>query len=149
MVANRRKFRRASAGGWTILQRSAYVSRIVPRTDRSVAGEAMAVKADAGRSRAVRVRAEAVSHRFGDFSALNNISLEIPAGQFVTLLGPSGSGKTTLLRIIAGLLRPRAGRIFIGERDVTRLPADKREIGFVFQNYALFPHLTVFENVAF
>ncbi len=105
--------------------------------------------ADTGRSRAVRVRAEAVSHRFGDFPALNNVSLEVPAGQFVTLLGPSGSGKTTLLRILAGLLRPRSGRILIGERDVTRLPADKREIGFVFQNYALFPHLSVFENVAF
>lgn len=109
----------------------------------------MALSADRGRSRAVRVRAEAVSHRFGDFPALNNVSLEIPAGQFVTLLGPSGSGKTTLLRILAGLLRPRSGRIFIADRDVTRLPADKREIGFVFQNYALFPHLTVFENVAF
>ena len=109
----------------------------------------MALDGDLGRSRAVRVRAEAVSHRFGDVPALNSVSLEIPAGQFVTLLGPSGSGKTTLLRILAGLLRPRSGRIFIGERDVTRLPADKREIGFVFQNYALFPHLTVFENVAF
>jgi putative spermidine/putrescine transport system ATP-binding protein len=109
----------------------------------------MALDGDPGRSRAVLVRAEAVSHRFGDFPALNGVSLEIPAGQFVTLLGPSGSGKTTLLRILAGLLRPRSGRIFIGDRDVTRLPADKREIGFVFQNYALFPHLTVFENVAF
>jgi ABC-type Fe3+/spermidine/putrescine transport system ATPase subunit len=109
----------------------------------------MALDGDPGRSRAVLVRAEGVSHRFGDFPALNGVSLEIPAGQFVTLLGPSGSGKTTLLRILAGLLRPRSGRIFIGDRDVTRLPADKREIGFVFQNYALFPHLTVFENVAF
>jgi spermidine/putrescine ABC transporter ATP-binding subunit len=109
----------------------------------------MALSADRRRSRAVRVRAETVSHRFGDFPALNNVSLEIPAGQFVTLLGPSGSGKTTLLRILAGLLRPRSGRILIGDRDVTRVPADKREIGFVFQNYALFPHLTVFENVAF
>lgn len=109
----------------------------------------MALDADLGRSQAVRVRADAVSHRFGDVSALNSVSLEIPAGQFVTLLGPSGSGKTTLLRILAGLLRPRSGRIFLGERDVTRLPADKRDMGFVFQNYALFPHLTVFENVAF
>ncbi len=114
-----------------------------------MAEEALPLKADARLSRAVTVRADAVSHRFGDYPALNNVSLEIPAGQFVTLLGPSGSGKTTLLRILAGLLRPRSGRIFIGERDVTRLPADKRDIGFVFQNYALFPHLTVFENVAF
>ncbi|HXP73248.1 MAG TPA: ABC transporter ATP-binding protein [Stellaceae bacterium] len=104
---------------------------------------------DLGRSRPVRVRAENVWHRFADFVALRGVSIEIPAGQFVTLLGPSGSGKTTLLRIISGLLRPQSGRIFIGDRDVTRLPADKREIGFVFQNYALFPHLTVFENVAF
>ena len=111
--------------------------------------ETLPLKADIGHARAVTVRADAVSHRFGDYAALRNVSLEIPAGQFVTLLGPSGSGKTTLLRILAGLLRPRSGRIFIGERDVTRLPADKRNIGFVFQNYALFPHLTVFENVAF
>ena len=104
---------------------------------------------DLGRSQPVRVRVENVWHRFADFVALRGVSIEIPAGQFVTLLGPSGSGKTTLLRIISGLLRPQSGRIFIGDRDVTRLPADKREIGFVFQNYALFPHLTVFENVAF
>jgi spermidine/putrescine ABC transporter ATP-binding subunit len=99
--------------------------------------------------RAVEVRAENVWHKFGDFIALRGVSLDIVAGHFLTLLGPSGSGKTTLLRIIAGLLKPQAGRIFINGRDVTRLPADKREIGFVFQNYALFPHLTVFENIAF
>jgi len=99
--------------------------------------------------RAVAVRAADVWHSFGDFVALQGVSLEVPPGEFVTLLGPSGSGKTTLLRIISGLLRPRSGQIFIGKADVTRLPADKREIGFVFQNYALFPHLTVFENVAF
>ena len=99
--------------------------------------------------RAVAVRAADVWHSFGDFVALKGVSLEVPPGEFVTLLGPSGSGKTTLLRIISGLLRPRSGQIFIGKADVTRLPADKREIGFVFQNYALFPHLTVFENVAF
>ena len=101
------------------------------------------------RPRAVEVRAENVWHKFGDFVALRGVSLDIAAGHFMSLLGPSGSGKTTLLRIIAGLLRPHAGRIFINGRDVTRLPADKREIGFVFQNYALFPHLTVFENIAF
>ncbi len=77
------------------------------------------------------------------------MNLEVRQGEFVTLLGPSGSGKTTLLRIIAGLLRPTHGRVFIGERDITFLDSRKRAIGFVFQNYALFPHLTVFENVAF
>jgi ABC-type Fe3+/spermidine/putrescine transport system ATPase subunit len=88
-------------------------------------------------------------HRFRDFVALRGVSLNVRPGEFVTLLGPSGSGKTTLLRIIAGLIRPTAGRVVIGGRDVTRLSADKRSIGFVFQNYALFPHLTVFGNVAF
>lgn len=104
---------------------------------------------DKSRPRAVSVRAENIWHKFGNFVALKGVSLDIAPGQFVSLLGPSGSGKTTLLRIIAGLLNPRTGRVFIDGRDVTRLPADKREIGFVFQNYALFPHLTVFENVAF
>jgi ABC-type Fe3+/spermidine/putrescine transport system ATPase subunit len=101
------------------------------------------------RPRAVEVRTENIWHKFGEFVARRGVSLDITAGRFMSLLGPSGSGKTTLLRIIAGLLRPHAGRIFINGRDVTRLPADKREIGFVFQNYALFPHLTVFENIAF
>lgn len=109
------------------------------------------MEVDSGRvhTRAVQVRAEAVSHRFGDVVALKTVTVDIEPGVFLSLLGPSGSGKTTLLRIIAGLLRPSTGRIFIGEREVTRLPADKRDIGFVFQNYALFPHLSVFENVAF
>jgi putative spermidine/putrescine transport system ATP-binding protein len=109
----------------------------------------MPVDGGSFRAGAVEVRAENVWHKFGDFVALRGVSLNVAAGQFVTLLGPSGSGKTTLLRIISGLLSPRGGRIFINGRDVTRLPADKRDIGFVFQNYALFPHLTVFENIAF
>jgi ABC-type Fe3+/spermidine/putrescine transport system ATPase subunit len=100
-------------------------------------------------TRGVPVRAENIRHTFGEFAALKGVSLDIGPGQFVSLLGPSGSGKTTLLRIIAGLLTPRSGHVFIDERDVTRIPADKRKIGFVFQNYALFPHLNVFENVAF
>lgn len=100
-------------------------------------------------SRGVPVRAENIRHSFGEFAALKGVSLDVEPGKFLSLLGPSGSGKTTLLRIIAGLLTPRSGRVFIGNRDVTRLPADKRQIGFVFQNYALFPHLNVFENVAF
>jgi iron(III) transport system ATP-binding protein len=77
------------------------------------------------------------------------VSLEVPAGSLMTLLGPSGCGKTTCLRMVAGFATPDAGRIWIGNRDVTRLPANHRNIGFVFQNYALFPHLSVFENVAY
>jgi len=90
-----------------------------------------------------------VCKRFGDVSALDHVSLTVAPGEFFTLLGPSGCGKTTLLRIIAGLELADAGRIFSGGTDITRLPAIKRQINTVFQSYALFPHLTVFENVAF
>ena len=90
-----------------------------------------------------------VAHRFRDVVAVDGVSIDVKAGDFVTLLGPSGSGKTTLLRIIAGLTQPTRGRILIQGRDVTEVPTQKRGVGFVFQNYALFPHLTVFENVAY
>src|SRR5262245_31099910 len=90
-----------------------------------------------------------VSKRFGDFIALDRISLEVPEGGLVALLGPSGSGKTTLLRVIAGLEVPDEGSIHYGEENVTNLPARQRNLGFVFQHYALFRHLSVFENVAF
>ena len=82
-------------------------------------------------------------------TALDDASVTINAGEFFTLLGPSGSGKTTLLRIIAGLLEPQRGSIQIDGTDVTHMPTQKRDIGFVFQNYALFPHLTVAENIEF
>jgi len=85
----------------------------------------------------------------GKTRVLENISLEIPPGSFCTLLGASGSGKTTLLRLIAGLIPAESGRIVIGDRDVTELPTQKRDIGFVFQNYALFPHYTVARNLEF
>jgi ABC-type Fe3+/spermidine/putrescine transport system ATPase subunit len=81
--------------------------------------------------------------------ALDDASLRVNAGEFFTLLGPSGSGKTTLLRIMAGLLEPDRGSISIDGTDVTKVPTQKRDIGFVFQNYALFPHLTVAENIEF
>jgi ABC-type Fe3+/spermidine/putrescine transport system ATPase subunit len=81
--------------------------------------------------------------------ALHPTDLEIPQGQFLTLLGPSGSGKTTLLNICAGYLAPSAGRVVVGGRDVTALPPRQRNMGMVFQNYALFPHMTVAENVAY
>ena len=79
----------------------------------------------------------------------DNISLEIPSGEFFALLGPSGCGKTTLLRLIAGLEKVDSGRIFLGNIDITDEPIHKRKINVVFQNYALFPHLTVFDNVAY
>ena len=92
---------------------------------------------------------ENVCHRYGALTVLDDISTEIGAGEFLTLLGASGSGKTTLLRIIGGLIAPSSGRIRVGGRDITHLAPERRDIGFVFQNYALFPHMTVGENVAF
>ncbi len=93
-----------------------------------------------------------VSHatrRFGDFTALDDVSVEIPSGSLTALLGPSGSGKSTLLRVIAGLERPDAGTVEIDGRDATSLPPQRRGVGFVFQHYAAFKHMTVRENVAF
>ena len=88
-------------------------------------------------------RAEGVEHRYGDVVALAALDLAVHEGEFLTLLGPSGCGKTTTLRIIAGFVDPTAGRVLINGRDVVRLPPNKREVGMVFQNYALLPHLTV------
>jgi iron(III) transport system ATP-binding protein len=85
----------------------------------------------------------------GEIVAVRNVDLEVQPGELLTLLGPSGCGKTTTLRIIAGFQEPSGGRIFIAGRDVTHVPANRRDIGFVFQNYALFPHLTIFGNVAY
>jgi putative spermidine/putrescine transport system ATP-binding protein len=95
------------------------------------------------------IRLDGVSKRYGAVAAADEVDLEVAQGEFVTILGPSGSGKTTLLSLIAGLNRPTAGRIFIGGRDVTDAPAQQRNIGLVFQSYALFPHMTVLENVLF
>jgi sulfate transport system ATP-binding protein len=90
-----------------------------------------------------------VNKRFGDFVALENIDLAIPTGQLTALLGPSGGGKTTLLRIIAGLESSDSGTVVIEGQDATRLPVQKRNVGFVFQHYAAFKHLSVARNVAF
>jgi putative spermidine/putrescine transport system ATP-binding protein len=90
-----------------------------------------------------------VSKQYGAVRAVEDVSLTVGQGEFVTILGPSGSGKTTLLNLIAGLTEPSAGRILIGGRDVTHLAAAQRNVGLVFQSYALFPNMTVFGNVAF
>lgn len=95
------------------------------------------------------LRLEGLTKRFGGRAALSEISFSVSGDEYVSLLGPSGSGKTTLLRAIAGFETPDVGRIFLEGDDVTRKPAHKRGIGFVFQNFALFPHLSVFDNVAF
>jgi sulfate transport system ATP-binding protein len=95
------------------------------------------------------IRVEGLDKRFGDFQALRDVSLDIPDGQLTALLGPSGSGKSTLLRIIAGLETPDAGTVWLGDVDVTRVPPQRRGIGFVFQHYAPFKHMTVRDNVAF
>jgi iron(III) transport system ATP-binding protein len=98
----------------------------------------------------VFLRLDHLTKRFeGDVVAVRDLSLAVEPGEFLTLLGPSGCGKTTTLRMIAGFETPTSGRIVLGERDVTALPPEKRGMGMVFQSYALFPHLDVFENVAF
>ena len=90
-----------------------------------------------------------VTKTYGRTAALDNVSLEIASGEFITLLGPSGSGKTTLLLVLAGFIRPDSGEIRFGDSEVTLVPPHKREIGMVFQNYALFPHMTVAGNLAY
>ncbi|PWC13445.1 ABC transporter ATP-binding protein [Brenneria corticis] len=92
---------------------------------------------------------EGLTRRFGHTAAVDNLNLTVEPGEFVTLLGASGSGKTTTLMMVGGFTAPSKGRILIGGRDVTHLPPAKRNLGVVFQNYALFPHLSVFRNLAF
>ncbi|UOM32721.1 ABC transporter ATP-binding protein [Acuticoccus sp. I52.16.1] len=96
-----------------------------------------------------RLELEKLTKRYGEFHAARDVSLDVAEGEFVVLLGPSGCGKTTTLRMIAGFVEPTSGSVRIGGRDVTLLPPWKRNTGLVFQNYALFPHLTVGQNVAF
>jgi sulfate/thiosulfate transport system ATP-binding protein len=95
------------------------------------------------------IEAQSVTKRFGDFIAVDDVSMSVPAGSLTALLGPSGSGKSTLLRVISGLEQPDAGRVVIEGSDVTGLPPQRRGIGFVFQHYAAFKHMTVHKNVAF
>jgi iron(III) transport system ATP-binding protein len=105
------------------------------------------VSPDSARPAAVAL--QGIAKKFGQFVALNGVSLSVPAGEFVCFLGPSGCGKTTLLRIIAGLERQNAGSVMMGGRDVSTLPPSRRNYGIVFQSYALFPNLTVARNVAY
>ena len=90
-----------------------------------------------------------VARHYGAVRAVDDVSLQVEDGKFATILGPSGSGKTTVLSLIAGIITPTSGRIMIGGRDVTWMPAAQRNVGLVFQSYALFPHMSVFDNVAF
>ncbi len=95
------------------------------------------------------LRLESVTKRFATFTAVDDLSVTVPQGSFFALLGPSGCGKTTTLRMVAGLEQPTSGKIFIGDEDVAGLKPYKRPVNTVFQNYALFPHLSIYENVAF
>jgi sulfate/thiosulfate transport system ATP-binding protein len=95
------------------------------------------------------ISVEGVRKQFGDFVALDEVSIEVPDGALTALLGPSGSGKSTLLRVIAGLEQPDGGRVVISDRDATRVAVQDRGVGFVFQHYAAFKHMTVRDNVAF
>jgi len=95
------------------------------------------------------IEARRISKRFGDFTALDDVSVDVPTGSLTALLGPSGSGKSTLLRVIAGLENPDAGSVWLDGQEVTNLPPQPRGVGFVFQHYAAFKHMTVWDNVAF
>ena len=99
--------------------------------------------------RSAELRLETVAKRFGEVKALDGVSLDVASGELLTILGPSGSGKTTLLKVVAGFETPDAGRVLVDGEDITARPPAKRDIGMVFQNYALFPHLSVAGNVAF
>jgi ABC-type Fe3+/spermidine/putrescine transport system ATPase subunit len=100
-------------------------------------------------ARAGAVRLEGITKRFGAAVAVDDLSLHVSPGEFGCLLGPSGCGKTTTMRIIAGFVEPDAGRVFINDEDVSRRHPNRRDIGMVYHSYALFPHMTVAENIAF
>ena len=95
------------------------------------------------------VKFENVEIKYGDFVAMENLNLDIEEGEFFTFLGPSGCGKTTSLRALVGFITPSKGKVYVSGKDVTNLPVESRNIGMVFQSYALFPTMTVYENIAF
>lgn len=103
----------------------------------------------AGRLVSLPITIRALRKTYGTFAALDTVSLDVASGEFITLLGPSGSGKTTLLMVLAGFIRPDSGEIKFGDRDVSLVPPHKRDVGMVFQNYALFPHMSVAGNVGY
>ena len=115
----------------------------------AVRDEEAAVEREAGGAAPADVRLDTVTKRFDDVVAVDGVSLEIPRGSFFALLGPSGCGKTTTLRMIGGFEEPTEGTIYLGDQDVTGLPPYRRDVNTVFQSYALFPHLSIKDNVAF
>ncbi|MBS0222507.1 MAG: ABC transporter ATP-binding protein [Proteobacteria bacterium] len=131
------------------------MTRVVsPSTSKGLATRTKELASGQGRSSigagaGADVKVDRIEKRFGSHVAVQPTSFEVPAGKLVTLVGPSGSGKTTILKMIAGFEEPSGGCVLISGVDVTHIPAHKRNLGFVFQQYALFPHLTVAENVAY
>src|SRR5205823_7839156 len=118
-----------------------------PRTDR---GRRLAPAEPVAPQRGdAMIEARGITKSFGDYVALDDVTVEVPTGSLTALLGPSGSGKSTLLRVIAGLERPDAGAVWLDGLDVTGRPPQKRGVGFVFQHYAAFKHMTVLDNIAF
>ena len=109
----------------------------------------MANHPDAAAAKTGDLKLSSITKRFGDFLAVDDLDLVIPKGSFFALLGPSGCGKTTTLRMVACLEEPTSGKIYLGDTDLTDTKSYRRPVNTVFQNYALFPHLTIFENVAF
>ncbi len=105
--------------------------------------------AETNRSSNIGVSIRSATKNYGAFCALDSVSLDVAPGEFVSILGPSGSGKTTFLGILGGFVQPTSGSIWLGDRDITLEPPHKREIGIVFQNYALFPHMNVADNIIF
>ena len=97
----------------------------------------------------VAIKLENISKSFGKFTALENVNLEIKENEYFIILGPTGAGKTTLLKIIAGLIKPDTGKIYFDGKDVTNLSPGERNLGFMFENYALFPHLNLFDNISY
>lgn len=111
--------------------------------------EGLALTSVVSRSMSQQLLLNGIVHSYGAARAVDDVTLEVKAGELIALLGPSGCGKTTLLRIVAGFIRQAAGQVVIGDRTVDDLPPNLREVGIVFQNYALFPHMTVAENIAY